>query len=658
MPDSDFPDRDELDGRIERALHVMTRSRQPLSIPSSVLGRQPRRGVPTWSVIGASAAAAVLAVGALLTVQILREAAQTPSSSAGPTTGSASPTRGAERSLIQVDVQAWMETAWPSLIPGRFGTVESTAYDADPGTTLGHLPAVEGEFDERWFGGPAGTTYTAVADPGALADSTQLIVRGRAVAFSRPYFNSTTGEFWRTDLVGPREGVNADDDLQRDVLFQVEEVLGTTLPGGFEPGLVQFTVTAGQVVVDVPKDVAYDGHVLEAGRYLIREQPGAELRVGEEVVLFLRYAGWLGLDGDRYGTVTTLTPAHPLYYAFRVEGDGTSNLSTQGASGDQWSPSITDLRDIALDLAPRPDQPIPDARVHPARPTHDSNEQPLPSPTPCAPQSVQDYWAGYDTLDALLAESDLIVVGRPTTRSRDIVVRGDTLAVLQHDVLVERVFGGAAMPGQLLPVERLAARDPACELVVDGNPPLAVDRPYVMALRREGESLILPEAPLALAEIRDGRLVSSRWPELDGLAVEAAGERLAPTALGGVEGLKADLRAAGATVEQVRTFPGRALPFAGLGVELCVDGQRVDTWVYDSVAERATDAALIDRDDPRHVGDAIAEWQGRVMFWERDRVIVLYLGGQPNVAQVLGSVLGQPVAQNPPGDTGPSDHDC
>lgn len=509
----------------------MTRPRQPLSILSSVLGRQPRRGVPTWSVIGASAAAVVLAAGALLTVQILREAAQAPSSSAGPTTASASPIRGAEQSPIQVDVQTWMDSAWPSLIPGRFGTVDSTAYDADPGTTLGHLPAVEGEFDERWFGGAAVTTYAAVADPGALADSTQLIVRGRAVAFSRPYFNSTTGEFWRTDLVGPRDGVNADDDLQRDVLFQVEEVLGTTLPGGFEPGLVQFTVTAGQVVVDVPKDVACDGHVLKAGRYLIREQPGAELRVGEEVVLFLRYGGWLGLDGDRYGTVTTLAPTHPLYYAFRVQGDGTSSLSTQGPSGDQWSPSLTDLRDLALDLAPRPDQPIPDARVHPARPIHDSNEQPLPSPTPCAPLEVATARrAAYANLDALLADSDLVIVGRLTTHATERRVEGiESLTRLENDVLVERVLAGDASAGQLLPVDRLVARDPACDLVIDGHRPLAIDRPYLMALRREGDRFGLPEAPLALAELRDGLLTSSRWPELEGLPMAAAAHRISGT---------------------------------------------------------------------------------------------------------------------------------
>lgn len=48
------------------------------------------------------------------------------------------------------------------------------------------------------------------------------------------------------ELAGVVDGMKAAQDLEQDVLFRVDEVLGTTLPAGFEPGVIQFTVTAGQ----------------------------------------------------------------------------------------------------------------------------------------------------------------------------------------------------------------------------------------------------------------------------------------------------------------------------------------------------------------------------------------------------------------------------
>lgn len=616
----------------------------------------------------AAAASVVLAIGVAFSIQALRG---TPTASPAFTppvvTGTVPPSSGDPAVFpevpVEVDVAAWAEAAWPAVIPGRFGTVDSTAYNRDPGTTLGHRPAVEGPFVGRWGGGPAVTTYQALDDPRALAERAQLVVRGRPLAFSLPYFNSGDGSFWSTELIGLRDGGNGTADLQRNVLFQVDAVLGTTLPGGFEPGLVQFTVTAGQVVVDLPRPVPYaDGgdHVLEAGRYLIDEQPTADLRLGEDVVLFLQYGGRLGLYGDRYGYVRTLSSAHPLYYAFRVEGEGTTNLSEGGIVGGQWNASMRELRDLGASLSPLPDQPLPDARVHPARPTHDSSEQPLPSPTPCAPRSIQGYWAGYPNLETLLDDTDLVVIGRPTTRSREVAGTGDdALVVLANDVLVEQVVAGDMTAGSLLPVERLAHRDPACPLIVDGNEPLEIDRPYLMALRRDGEAFVLPEAPRALAEVRDGRLVSVRWPELDGLTIAEGRARL--TVPGGVDGLKTDLKAAGATVTELEPFvPVTLGPLSGADRfgRLCVNGQLVDVYVYDRASARAADAALIDPDDPSHIGLANVAWQGRARFWQRDRLIVLYLGGDATTEQLLSAVLGQPFARSRAPDPGVFDAAC
>ncbi len=553
--------RDDLDRRIERGLRRLTDpTAEPFAVRQLLTRRQPTRRWASWRVIAAGAASITLAIGTVFSMQALRGTPSTsPSATAGVVAGSATPSGGdpadsADEPMV-VDTATWVEAAWPAVIPGRFGTLDSTAYDRDPGTTLGHKPSVGGAIVEKWIGGPAVSQYVAVPGPGALAGSTQLIVRGRAIAFSRPHFNAGDGSFWQNSLVGVVDEQSWAEWLQRDVLFQVDEVLGTTLPGGFEPGLVHFTVTAGQVVVDVPRRVPYaegGDHALEAGRYLFGEQPTADLRIGDEVVLFLRYGGNGGLYGDRYGVVRTLSPAHPLYYAFDVDGEGTKNLSEGGPAGDEWNASLRELRDIAGSLTRQPDQPLPDARVHPARPTHDSSEQPLPSPTPCPPVRVQGYWAGYSTLEAQLDDSDLIVVARLTTRARDVAgTADDGLVVLANDVLVEQVVAGDVTAGNLLPVVRLAARDPACPLIVDGNEPLQIDRPYLMALRRDGETFVLPEAPRALAEVRDGRLASSRWPELDGLTIAAARARL--TISGDVDGLKAALEAAPATVVALGT---------------------------------------------------------------------------------------------------------
>lgn len=42
--------------------------------------------------------------------------------------------------------------------------------------------------------------------------------------------------------------------------------------------------------------------------------------------------------------------------------------------------------------------------------------------------------------------------------------------------------------------------------------------------------------------------------------------------------------------------------------------------------ERAAVSSMIDSDHPSNVGTAIVEWDGWPQFWQRDRIIFLYLG--------------------------------
>ena len=668
----DPPERDELDRRLEAGLRRLTEpSSEPT--PSRIAIIASTRGASrTFPGAQFAILIVVLAVGAVLSLQVVPGI---PAASSDPVAGqtvappvvSNGPAPATAPSTV--NVTAWIDDAWPPIIEGPFGTLDATGYLDDAGTTLGYMPAVEGPFVERYGGGPAVTTYLALDGPQDLADRAQVVVRGRPLAFSRPYFNSTDGAFWLPELVGVKGGVLPTSDLRRDVLFQVEEVLGTTLEGGFEPGLIQFTVPAGQVVVDVPSDVpyapGYGEHVLKAGRYLVSEEPAADLGVGQEVVLFLRYGEWLGLYDASYGVVRTLMSAHGLYYAFAIEGERTRNLSANPV-GDRWQPTLSELRRIAGTLAPEAGQILPDARVHPARPTHDSSEQPLPSPTPCPPRLVGGIQPRYLSLAALLDDSDLVVVARSTTRAKSVSSPGDgPFVALANDILVEEVIRGDAAVGSLLPVLRLADSDPACPLVIVDVAPLEIDRPYLMALRRDGDRFVLPEAPQALAEVRGGVLSSTRWPELDGLTVQAARELLArrvptegPSSDDPVDVLVGDLRAAGASVTPLESFEA-GLPFGVSGLKLCVAGQKVWVYAYASADEAARVAGTIDPTDPSHVGASIiVSWQGNPRFWQRDRLLVLYLGADRATEELLTDVLGQPFAAGAGRQTDPSADAC
>lgn len=99
-------------------------------------------------------------------------------------------------------------------------------------------------------------------------------------------------------------------------------------------------------------------------------------------------------------------------------------------------------------------------------------------------------------------------------------------------------------------------------------------------------------------------------------------------------------------------------PLPGRGVRLCVGGQEVSVYVYPTPEERAAVAARIDRTDPSNVGTAIIEWRGDPTFWERDRLIVLYLGRDPGTEATLTEVLGAPFASGQGRDPGPGGHDC
>lgn len=113
--------------------------------------------------------------------------------------------------------------------------------------------------------------------------------------------------------------------------------------------------------------------------------------------------------------------------------------------------------------------------------------------------------------------------------------------------------------------------------------------------------------------------------------------------------LVADLEGAGATVRQVGAFEGLDEgPLRG-GVRLCVDSQEVTVYVFKNDDQRAEVTSQIDRRDPTtFYGEritAVYEWSGKPRFWERDRILVLYLGRDQKTERLLTSVLGPPFAR-------------
>jgi hypothetical protein len=110
----------------------------------------------------------------------------------------------------------------------------------------------------------------------------------------------------------------------------------------------------------------------------------------------------------------------------------------------------------------------------------------------------------------------------------------------------------------------------------------------------------------------------------------------------GIDAFSQALTEAGATVRRDAGFT--ADPLAGEGVNLCVNGQRVAVYSFATGDDRASGQALIDPNDPWHVGNAIVEWLGTPRFWARDLIIVGYNGADAEVQALITAALGAPFA--------------
>lgn len=118
--------------------------------------------------------------------------------------------------------------------------------------------------------------------------------------------------------------------------------------------------------------------------------------------------------------------------------------------------------------------------------------------------------------------------------------------------------------------------------------------------------------------------------------------------LGGPQRLVAELQAQGVSAA-IGTNQNAGL-LEGTATAVCVGVESVTVYEYPDLDSAIDAAALIDRNDPSMIGNAIVEWAGTPHFWLRDRVIVLYVGEDPEVNVALRTVLGRPFAEgNDPG---------
>ena len=116
-----------------------------------------------------------------------------------------------------------------------------------------------------------------------------------------------------------------------------------------------------------------------------------------------------------------------------------------------------------------------------------------------------------------------------------------------------------------------------------------------------------------------------------------------PTARQGVIGLVEDLSDAGVEATAADAFDGEPLAFEQ--VIVCAGGEDIRVFAYATEQERAATSARIDPRDPTNIGTAIVEWDGWPKFWQRDRIIVLYLGRDADTIELLTQLMGEPFAQ-------------
>jgi len=104
--------------------------------------------------------------------------------------------------------------------------------------------------------------------------------------------------------------------------------------------------------------------------------------------------------------------------------------------------------------------------------------------------------------------------------------------------------------------------------------------------------------------------------------------------------VRADLAREGAVVRTIGTTIG--LPFSVGPTRVEVDGREIRVFEYTDVASRASDSSAITMGGYQVHGSPV-EWPTQPLFWAEGRVLVLYVGEDGALIDILTRVLGPPL---------------
>jgi len=112
---------------------------------------------------------------------------------------------------------------------------------------------------------------------------------------------------------------------------------------------------------------------------------------------------------------------------------------------------------------------------------------------------------------------------------------------------------------------------------------------------------------------------------------------------GGYAELVEDLRAAGAVVEPQGEIDRSFFPVDGRIIQVNDDAE-VQVFEFANEAARQQASSLI-AEDGSSIGTSMITWVDQPNFWEKDRLIVLYVGRDQAIIELLTGLMGEPLTE-------------